>query len=230
MSLRGETAVGEISMSSSQTPVTPALQRYCEEHARGDDEFLRALVADAHRRGLPAIWISPAQACFMALLLRATGARRVLEVGTLGGYSAIAMARALPADGEVVTVEAQPHHADFAREWIARSDVAGRISVITGRAAEILPALPANPPFDAVFLDADKGNQLLYVREAARLLRRNGLLLVDNAFAFGQLLDPHPSDPDVGAVRTSNASLARNPDFEGIIVAIGDGLWCATRR
>jgi predicted O-methyltransferase YrrM len=172
----------------------------------------------------------PAQASLMQILLRAAGARTVVEVGTLAGYSAIAMARALPPDGHVHTIELEPAHADFAERWVARSDVAGRVTVHRGPGAEVLPRLPLLPgAADAIFLDADKGGYPVYLEHGLRLVRPGGLILVDNAFAFGQLFDVAPTDREVGAVRAFNETMAAEARVQSVIVPIGDGLWVGVR-
>lgn len=216
-------------MSDASHALDPALARYVASHARGDDELLLALKRDAAAQGIPSIWIAPEQAAFQSVLLRAAGAKRVLEIGTLAGYAAIAMARALPEDGTVLTLELDPARADFARRWIARSDVARRVEVRTGRASELLPSIP-DASFDAAFLDADKVSYPLYLREALRIVRTGGLVLADNAFAFGELLSEHPRDRETPAVRAFNELMAREERLESIIVPFGDGLWVGVKR
>ena len=215
-------------MSEHYSALDPRFAEYIAARTAGDDAFLLDLKAAARARGFPPIWIAPAQAALQAILIRATGARRVVEVGTLAGYSAIQMARALPADGKLVTLELDPGHAQFAREWCARSDVAARIEVREGRAGELLRELEASS-FDAAFLDADKTNYPEYLEHARRLLRPGGLLLVDNAFAFGQLFAAEPSDREVPAVRAFNERLASDAGFQSVIVPLGDGLWVGVR-
>jgi caffeoyl-CoA O-methyltransferase len=149
-------------------------------------------------------------------------------VGTLAGYSAVAMARALPPTGRVHTIEVDPARADFARRWIATSDVAGRIVVHCGDGKDFLPTFPAEAA-DAAFLDADKTGYKLYLRECMRILRPGGLVLVDNAFAFGQLFDAEPVDPEVPAVREFNDHIAGFPGLRSIIVPLGDGMWVGVK-
>ena len=211
-------------MSSSSTVVTAAHFAYVAERTLGEDRFLVSLKEAALAAGIPAIWISPEQASFMQILLKASRAREVLEVGTLAGYSAITMARALPKDGRVQTIEIMDAHADFAEEWVARSDVAGRVDVLRGPGADVLRTLP-DDSVDAAFLDADKSGYPTYLTECLRIVREGGLILVDNAFAFGQLLDERPTDPEVGAVREFNDLMAATHGLHGVIVPIGDGLW-----
>lgn len=215
-------------MSATDTVVDAALFEYVTERAGGDDLFLLDLKEAAEDAGLPPIWISRAQAAFMQVLLGIAGSRDVLEVGTLAGYAAIKMARALPEGGRVRTVEVNPDHAAFARDWIGRSDVAGRVEVIEGAGADVLPGIAAGS-MDAVFLDADRQTYPVYLEEVWRILRPGGILMVDNAFAHGEVVVPVPEDPTAAPMRSFNDLLAGDERFSGIIVPIGDGLWVARR-
>jgi predicted O-methyltransferase YrrM len=218
-------------MSSTSTPVSSELFEYIAARTQREDPFLSELKVAARQAGIPAIWISPEQASLMQILLKAAGARRVVEVGTLAGYSAIAMARALPPrsqGGVLRTIELMPKHADFAEDWIGRSDVADRVEVHRGAGADVLRGFEAGSA-DAAFLDADKSGYPVYLEHCLRIVRPGGLILVDNAFAFGQLLDPHPTDREVPAVRAFNDRMAATAGLHGIIVPIGDGLWVAVR-
>jgi predicted O-methyltransferase YrrM len=215
-------------MSTTSTLVTAEHFAYIAARTRGEDAFLGELKSAARAAGIPPIWIAPEQASFMQILLRAIGARRVVEIGTLAGYSAIQMARALPHDGRVDTIELARAHADFARTWIARSDVAERVRVHEGRGDDVLRTFAADSA-DAAFLDADKASYPQYLEHAVRIVRPGGWILVDNAFAFGQLLDEHPTDREVAAVRAFNDLMARERRVQGVIVPIGDGLWVAVK-
>jgi predicted O-methyltransferase YrrM len=139
------------------------------------------------------------------------------------------MARALPAGGRVRTIELAPQHAAFARAWIARSDVADRIEVHEGRGSDVLRTF-ADGSADAAFLDADKTGYADYLEQCLRILRPGGLVAVDNAFAFGQLLDERPTDREVPAVRAFNERIARDTRVQSLIVPLGDGLWVAVKR
>ena len=215
-------------MSDVSTLVTAEHFRYIAARTAAEDEFLVELKAAAQAAGIPSIWIAPEQASLMQILLRLTNARTVVEVGTLAGYSAIQMARALPPEGRVHTIEIDPKHAAFATEWIAKSDVAGRVLVHLGAGQTVLPTLPADCA-DAAFLDADKSGYKEYLQECMRIVRPGGLLMADNAFAFGQLFDPNPTAREVAAVRDFNEHMAKAPGLQGIIVPIGDGLWVAVK-
>lgn len=216
-------------MSEEPTRVTEAHFRYIAERTTQEDAFLRDMKAAAAKQGIPAISIGPAQAAFIQILLRLTKARLVVEVGTLAGYSAIAMARALPPDGKVLTIEIDPGHAAFAKEWIAKSDVAKKVAVHLGAGKDVLRTIPDRSA-DACFLDADKGSYRAYLDECMRILRPNGLVMADNAFAFGQLLDEHPTDADVPAVRAFNDHMPTVKGLESVIVPLGDGLWVGVLR
>jgi predicted O-methyltransferase YrrM len=215
-------------MSDISTLVGTTHYEYLARLTRGDDDFLRELKQAAEAAGLPRIWIAPEQASFLQILLRSAGAREVIEVGTLAGYSAIAMARALPEGGRVRTIELEAKHADFAEEWIARSDVAACIEVHRGAGSEVLAGF-ADASADAAFIDADKESYAAYLTACLRIVRPGGLILVDNAFAFGQLFDEGEVGASVAAVRAFNEVMARTPGLQGVILPIGDGLWVAVR-
>jgi len=209
--------------------VTEQHFQYIAERTAGEDDFLRELKREAAAAGIPEIWIAPEQASFLQILLKLAGAREVVEVGTLAGYSAIVMARALPEDGRVRTIELEKKHADFAEEWIARSDVPEKVRVHRGAGMDVLPRFEADSA-DAAFLDADKSSYPKYLEQSLRIVRPGGLILVDNAFAFGQLFDENPTDREVPAIRAFNEIMARESRVQGVIVPIGDGLWVGVRR
>ena len=159
------------------------------------DPVLEGVLAANAAAGLPAIDVSPLQGKLLHLLALAMGARRIIEVGTLGGYSTIWLARALPPDGRLTTLEVSPHHADVARTNLARAGLADRVDVVVGPAAESLALL--NGPVDLVFVDADKPGNPVYAAEALRLLRPGGLLIVDNTVRRSAIA----TGPDDDAVR-----------------------------
>ncbi len=208
-------------MSSESTALTRAHYRYLAERTAGEDAFLRDLKREAEAAGVPPIWIAPEQASFMQILLRLIAAREVIEVGTLAGYSAICMARA---GAHVRTLEVNPSHAEFARAWIQRSDVADQIEVCLGDGRELLPTFETDSA-DAAFIDADKAGYPIYLRECQRIVRKGGLIMADNAFAFGQVLDPDVQDESVEAIRAFNELMAGTEQLQSIIVPLGDGCW-----
>lgn len=207
-------------MSKSSTPVDDELFAFIARTAMPEDALLRDLRAAAATAGLPEIHIAPEQAAFLQLVLRAAKARTVIEVGTLGGYSAIAMARGLPAEGRVVTCEIEPTHAAFARQWIERSDQRGKIEVRVGDAADTLRALPPESA-DGVFLDADKPGYVTYLRHAMRILRQGGLLLADNVLAGGEVA--HGASATAVAMRAFLDAVRATPGLQAVIVPLGDG-------
>jgi caffeoyl-CoA O-methyltransferase len=215
-------------VSEEPTVVTEAHFRYLAARTTQEDAFLRDLRVSAAKAGIPAISIGPAQAAFLQILLRAAKAKRVVEVGTLAGYSAIAMARALPPDGRVLTIEVDPKHAAFAKEWVAKSDVAGKVAVHLGAGKDVLRTIPDGFA-DACFLDADKASYGAYLDECMRILRPGGLVMADNAFAFGQLLDENPTDRDVPHVRAFNDYVPTVKGLQSVIVPLGDGLWVGVK-
>jgi predicted O-methyltransferase YrrM len=215
-------------MSAESEVVTKRHFDYLAARTKGEDAFLASLKKAARDEGIPPIWISPEQASLMQILLRLTGAREVVEVGTLAGYSAIWMARALPEGGRVRTIELSTKHADFAERWVAKSDVAGKVQVLRGAGADVLRTMAADSA-DAAFLDADKASYPIYLKESLRIVRRGGLVLVDNAFAFGQLFDEHPTDREANAVKAFNEVMARTKELQSVIVPVGDGLWVGTK-
>lgn len=188
-----------------------------------DDDVLSALREAADREGLPPIAISAVTGRLLQILLSAIRAERVLEVGTLGGYSAIWMARGLPDSGRLVTIEIDVRHAEFARRYFARAGLDGRIELRIGRALDVLPAFDGER-FDAIFLDADKEPLPTYFDWALRLLRPGGLLIADNALWGGRVLDTQTEDEGTRGVREFNRRLASDERVRGTIVPVGDGL------
>ena len=201
---------------------------YIADRTTREDEFLLDLKAAAAAAGIPSIWVSPEQASLMQILLRLSRAREVVEVGTLAGYSAIWMARALPPEGRVRTIEVSEVHAEFAEKWIARSDVRSRIEVHRGAGRDVLKEFETDGA-DAAFLDADKESYPHYLKEALRIVRKGGLIMADNAFAFGSLFDEDETDGSVLAVRRFNDLMSKESSLQSIIVPIGDGLWVGVK-
>ena len=215
-------------MLSKADPVTREHFQYITDRTTQEDPFLQDLKQAAREADIPAIWISPAQASFMQILLRASGAKEIIEVGTLAGYSAITMARALPQGGRIRTIELHPEFADFAERWASQSDVSEKIEVHRGSGEDVLATFESHSA-DVAFLDADKRNYPLYLRESLRIIRPGGLILVDNAFAFGELLEEHPSDPEVQSVRDFNELMEKQEGLQSVIVPLGDGVWVGVK-
>jgi predicted O-methyltransferase YrrM len=193
-------------------------------HAPHDAAAARAFDAPA-AHGMPAIQLGASEAKAVALLLRLAGAKKVVEVGTLAGYSALVMARALPPGGHVFTIEFDPKHARVARENIVAAGESARITVLEGAGLDVLPTLDAQGPFDAVFIDADKRNYDGYGRWAAKNTRPGGLLIGDNAFLFGRLLE---ASEEAAAMRRFHEE-AREA-FDTVCLPTNDGMLLGVRR
>jgi len=195
-----------------------AVDAYIDALFAAEDAALTGAKAAARAAGLPDIAVTPNQGKLLYLYAKLIGAQRILELGTLGGYSTIWLARALPPDGMLVSLEYDPRYADIARASLAAAGVAARCEVITGAALDTLPALHARgePPFDLVFLDADKGNYPAYLDWSLRLLRRGGLILADNVVRAGAVLAPN-GDASAEGAAAFNAKLAADPRCESVV-------------
>jgi predicted O-methyltransferase YrrM len=177
------------------------------------DPVLDRALADSKAGGLPAINVAPNQGKLLQLLARMIGARRVLEVGTLGGYSTIWLARALPADGKLISLEFSPKHAEVARANLARAGLKVPVEVRVGAALDSLPGVAADEkePFDLVFIDADKRNNPHYFDWALKLTRPGGLIVIDNVVRGGSVLKEESDDPDVQGIRRVIAMMGAEP-------------------
>jgi predicted O-methyltransferase YrrM len=182
---------------------------------------------DANRAaGLPAIDVSALQGKFLHLLAAASGARRILEIGTLGGYSTIWLARALPPDGTIVTIEYEPKNAEVARANIAREGLGDRVDLRIGAALDVLPRLVAGAPFDFSFLDADKAHNADYFDWAVRLSRSGALIVVDNVVREGTVADPQTTDEGSRGVRRLFAAAAADPRVVSTAIqTVGEKGW-----
>lgn len=203
----------------------PAIVRWLDELHAGFDGPLRAAFEAPDAEAMPAIQVGRSEGRLIGLLAAMVGARRMVEVGTLAGFSAINLARALPADGHLWTVEVDPRHAAVAKARIAAAGLGDRVTVVVGDGAAVLPTLEAHGPFDVVFVDADKGRYDVYGRWAAKNLRAGGLLLADNAYFFGHLLD---DGPEAAAVRRMHEEAGAH--FDAVCVPTPDGLLLGRKR
>ncbi|WP_175960587.1 O-methyltransferase [Burkholderia pyrrocinia] len=192
------------------------------------DDALDAALAASNAAGLPAINVAPNQGKLLQLLATIRGARRILEVGTLGGYSTIWLARALPPGGTLVTLELNPEHAKVATRNIARAGFAEVVSVIVGSAKDSLARLAdaGGAPFDFIFIDADKDNNPVYLDAALKLSRPGTVIVVDNVVRGGRVADPDNREPDVVGVREGFARLAAEPKLTTTAVqTVGQKGW-----
>src|SRR5580698_9576281 len=187
-----------------------AVDEYIDTQLVSSDPVLDAALAACTSAGLPAISVSPTQGKLLHLLARLQGARNILEIGTLGGYSTIWLARALPADGHLISLELDPKHAEVARANLARAGVANVAEILLGRAADSLQKLVAEKvgPFDLIFIDADKQGYADYLQWSLKLSRRGTLIIADNVVRKGEVADPSSTDANVQGIRRFNEVLA----------------------
>ena len=204
----------------NDTKMNPALwtavDSYITDLLVHQDEALRETIARSDKAGLPAYNISAPQGQFLHILARAIGAQRILEIGTLGGYSTIWLARALPDGGKLVTLEVDENCAAVARENFARAGLSDKIELVFGRALETLPGVSG--PFDLAFIDADKQNNPGYFQWALKLVRPGGIIVVDNVVREGTIIEPDSQNSSVIGVRRLNELIAANPQVTASIV------------
>ena len=193
---------------------------YLTETLVGHDADLETAVAEQHAAGLPAIEVAPVSGKLLHLLARISGARRVLEIGTLGAYSTIWMARGIPEDGTIVTIEAEPANAAIARANLDRAGVGHKVEILIGRGEDVLPTLEGpvldgdRPPFDLVFIDADKESNTIYLDWAARLGRSGTVVIVDNIGRAGEVANPATTESNVIGTQRGLEMLGRDPRFD----------------
>jgi predicted O-methyltransferase YrrM len=223
--------------SSVDRDLFTTVDRYVEGLFIGKDAVLEAAVAESQSAGLPAIQVSPVQGRLLHLLAVLTSARRILEIGTLGGYSTIWLARALPDDGRLISLESQARHAEVARANIARAGLASRVEIRIGRALDTLAALVATgtEPFDMVFIDADKDAYLEYLQSALRLTRSGSLIIADNVVRRGVIPVAGEDAARARGVQRFNAALAAEPRVTATILPLAgskgfDGMALAVVR
>ena len=185
-----------------------AIDEYITDRVVGEDEVLRAVTRATVDAGLPQIAVAPNQGKLLYLLARMLGAKRILEIGTLAGYSTIWLARGLARGGRIITLEADEKHAAVARENFRRAKLARVINLRVGKALDTLPEVPKSPRFDLVFIDADKANIPAYFGWATTLTRTGGLILVDNVVREGSILEATSEDASVLGVRRLNEMIA----------------------
>ena len=198
---------------------------YFTAHLAQDDEALRAALRDSEAAGLPHIAVTAPQGKFLRLLAEIQGARTILEIGTLGGYSTIWLARALPADGRLVSLEYSARNAEIAVRNIARAGLDRLVEVRVGPALESLPKLAdENPaPFDLVFIDADRVNNPHYVEWALRLTRAGSLIVVDNVVRRGRVTDADDTDPEIRGTRAAIELIGSHPRLSGTAIQTVSG-------
>jgi caffeoyl-CoA O-methyltransferase len=205
------------------------VEAYATEHSTAHSPRLAAVhVSTQAFSSMPGMMVGPLEGGLLGLLVSITGARRILEVGTFTGYSAITMAEAMPADGRITTLELSAEHAARARENISEAGFTDVVEVVEGPAAVSMAALDG--PFDLVFIDADKGGYPTYYDLVVPLLRPGGLLVGDNVLWSGRVLDVKSIDPDTVAMRRFNAKVATDPRVECVMLTVRDGVSLIRRR
>jgi caffeoyl-CoA O-methyltransferase len=209
-----------VSLSEDMRTLLTKIDDYIEGLFAPQDAALEAAVRESQRARLPEIQVSPNEGKLLQLLAEMVGARRVLEIGTLGGYSAINLARGLAEDGVLISLEIDEHHAEVARENVERAGLGDRIEVRVGDARELLAELVESneKPFDIVFIDADKESYLEYLEWSMRLSRPGSLILGDNTIRGGSVLDLQ--DDSAQATRDFNRTIANDPRLSAIVVPL----------
>lgn len=214
----------------AERPVAdPRMEAYAAAHSTPPSERL-VRVAEATRSWSdhPDMMIDEVEGKLLALLVAVSGARRVLEIGTFTGYSALSMAEALPADGHITTLELSPEHAAKAAEHIEAAGASDRISILEGPALDSLATLEG--PFDVAFIDADKAGYPDYLQAVVPLMRPGGLIIADNVLRAGRVLDADSDDPGIVGMREFNDSVAADPRVEAVMLTVRDGITLMRRR
>ena len=213
------------------TALTPKLYEYMVAHGHNGDPIRAELAAETAKLGwISGMQIAAEQGTFMAILAGAIGARSAVEVGTFTGYSALCVARALPADGRLLCCDVNQDWTSIGRRYWERAGVANKITLKLGPAADTLKALPASPAFDFAFIDADKTSYPIYYEEILKRLRPSGLILIDNVLWNGAILDEATKDADTLALRALNDLIAKDTRVEAVMVGIADGLTIVRKK
>ena len=209
--------------------VSQKIEEYCLQHTSAHNTLLHELAKYTHRHCADAqMLIGPHEGALLAMLVRITGARRILEIGCFTGYSALCMAEALPQNGKLTTCEIKPEHADIARSFFARSPHGRKIRLRLGPALNTLAGLPASAKFDFVFIDADKENYVNYYEAMLPRLRSGGLIVADNVLWSGRVLAPKTKSDR--AMVKFNKHLCRDPRVECVMLPVRDGVTLIRRR
>lgn len=209
----------------TEKPTPQDVDAFLDSIVIGDDPALIAALQASDAAGLPQIAVSAQQGKFLSLLAGAIGARRILEIGTLGGFSTIWLARGAGPEGAVVTLEYEARHAEVARSNLQRAGVADRVEVIVGAALDTLPTLNGGP-FDLVFIDADKENNAAYLEWAVRLTRVGSVIVVDNVIREGRILEVESGDAKIRATRQTLQTMGEHPWLDtAVLQTVGAKHW-----
>jgi predicted O-methyltransferase YrrM len=211
------------------TTYNQSLSQYITDLFARHDQPLQEAWDDTPKKGLPSISVKPEEGRFLQILVRASSATKALELGTLGGYSGIWIARGLVEGGKLISVEVDARHAEVAREHFSNAGLADRVEVRVGNAQNVLPGLISEGPFDFIFIDADKPGYPDYYEWAVENIRIGGVIAAHNAFRKGKVFDPHYSDELVEIMRVFNRQVATDPRVISTIYPAGDGTIIAVR-
>ncbi len=213
-------------MSLRPTEISDDIYNFILENCSAEDDFLEKLRAEARAENIPEICISPDQGNYMQFLIKSAGIKNILEIGTLAGYSAIIMARAIPEDGKIITIEKSEKHAEFAKKKIFEANLNDKIEVIVSDGKEYLNSVDYKEHFDLVFVDADKGSYPQYLDMTTPMLKKGGIFAADNAFAFGCLVmeEPTRNPKQVKAILEFNKYFMQKEEYFTHLLSIGDGL------
>jgi predicted O-methyltransferase YrrM len=209
----------------SQDPTPQQVDAFLDNSVIGADPALSAALAASDSAGLPPIAVSAQQGKFLSLLAAAIGARRILEIGTLGGFSTIWLARGAGPEGHVITLEYEPRHAEVAKANAERAGVGEQVEIIVGAALDTLPTLTGGP-FDLVFIDADKENYVAYLEWAIKLSHPGSLIVADNVIREGRVLSPQADDHAALAVRQTIEAMGQHPRLDtAVLQTVGAKRW-----
>jgi caffeoyl-CoA O-methyltransferase len=211
--------------------LTPKLYEYAVAHGHNGDPLRAELAIETAKLGaIAGMQIAAEQGTFMAILAASIGARSAVEVGTFTGYSALCVARALPADGRMLCCDVNEEWTSVARRYWERAGVANKITLKLAPAADTLKALPAAHTFDFAFIDADKSNYLVYYEEILKRMRPNGIIILDNVLWSGAIIDESKKDENTLALRAVNDFVAKDTRVEAVMLGIADGLTIVRKR
>lgn len=218
-------------MSLKQTEITIEIENYLIKNFGSEDAFLSQLQEEARQKNMPEISISPLQGAFLQFLIKVLNARYVLEIGSLAGYSAITMAKALPKGGKLIAVEINSEYAQFIQKKVKEAGLDDVVEVVNQSGMEFLKDFKPEYELDLVFVDADKPNHLNYFKKSIELLRVGGVFSADNALAFGHIAEENPEfEPhNVKGVQALNDYVRKHPDFQSCLLPIADGLLLAVK-
>ena len=202
----------------SDEPLLARVEEYIEKLFHPSDPVLSDALSDATAAGLPPIQVSANQGAFLNLIARIAGARRILEIGTLGAYSTIWLARALPQDGKLITIEVNARHAEVAQRNLERAGLADRVEIRRGEGTSLLATMRGEAPFDLVFIDADKQSYPKYLQLVLSLSRPGTVIVADNLIRDGLVLDGSARDPDISGLRAFNHAIANDSRLDSIIL------------